>query len=143
MTDTNKVVQPGMTTQQAAVWFNSQVQRASQYLANQGVTIAKVDQDKSTYVAPLFAILSIRSADKKRFWVIVGDLPTDFIPVNTAKDARQALRHFALHWQLKAEQMIQAGLRDKIQRDYAQLLVTKSEAIYPFIDNSSIWQHTS
>ena len=140
MTDTNKVVQPGMNTQQAAVWFNSQVQRATQYLANQGVTLTKVDQDKSTYVAPLFTILRIRSADRKRFWVIVGDLPTDFTADGTAKNAREALRHFALHWQLKAEQMIQAGLRDKIQQDYAQLLVTKSEAIYPFVDNSSLWQ---
>lgn len=143
MTDTNKVVQQGMNTEQATVWFNSQVQRAGQYLANQGVILEKVEQDKSTYVAPLFSILKIRSKDRKRFWVIVGDLPTDFIPDSTAKTAREALRHFALHWQLKAEQMIQAGIRDTVQRDYAQLLVTKAQAIYPFVDNKSLWEKQS
>lgn len=143
MTETNKVVQQGMNTEQAAVWFNSQVQRAGQYLANQGVIMEKLDQNNSTYVAPLFCILKIRSKDRKRFWVIVGDLPTDYTPDSTAKNAREALRHFALHWQLKAEQMIQAGIRDNIQRDYAQLLVTKAEAIYPFVDNKSLWEKRS
>ena len=143
MSDTDNSVQSGMSMEQATIWFNSQVQRAGQYLANQGIAIDKVDQEKSTYVAPLFSILKVRSKDRKRFWVIVGDLPTDFAPDSTAKTAREALRHFSLHWQLKAEQMIQAGFRDKIQQDYAQLLVTKSEAIYPFIDNPSIWEKQS
>lgn len=143
MTETNKIVKQGLNQEQAAVWFNSQVQRASQYLANQGVFLDQVDQEKSTYVAPLFSILKVRSKDRKRFWVIVGDLPTDYTPDSTAKTAREALRHFALHWQLKAEQMIQAGLRDKVQQDYAQLLVTKAEAIYPFVDNKSLWEKLS
>ena len=124
----------------AAQWFNQQLSQATQYLAQQGVILETVFNDESTYVAPLFAIFKVRDKDRNKYWVIAGDLPTDFATDNVAKDAKAAIRHFSLHWQMKAEAMIRSGLRDTVQRDFAQLLITKAEAIYPFVESEALWK---
>lgn len=140
MTETTSTpIQKGMDQVQAAQWFNEQLGKATRYLAEQGVILDTVFHDQSTYVAPMFAIFKIRCKDRKKYWVIAGDLPTDFTPDTAAKDFKSALRHFTLNWQMKAENMIRAGLRDNIQRDFAQLLITKAEALYAFVDNNVLW----
>ncbi len=140
MTETTSTSnQAGMDQVQAAQWFNEQFNKATKHLADQGVLIESVFNDESTYVAPMFAIFKIRSKDRKKYWVIAGDLPTDYTPDSAAKDFKAAMRHFSLHWQMKAENMIAAGIRDTVQRDFAQLLVTKAEALYAFIDNKIMW----
>ncbi|MCH1933235.1 DUF4826 family protein, partial [Shewanella sp. A25] len=48
--------------------------------------------------------------------MISGDLPTDLVSADAAKDAREVLRHFSLAWHLKAENLIQNGLRDDTQK---------------------------
>lgn len=127
----------------AAQWFNDQLKKATSYLAQQGIILESVFNDDSTYVAPLFAVFKVRDKDRKKYWVIAGDLPTDVTSDNVAKDARSAIRHFSLHWQMKAEGMVRAGLRDTVQRDFAQLLITKAEALYPFAESEAVWKKRS
>ncbi len=52
----------------------------------------------------------------REFWVICGEVPTDCIDLTTSPTARDALRHFALKWQLGAEQ-----LRDPRAREAPRL----------------------
>ncbi|MCY7293985.1 DUF4826 family protein [Alteromonas sp. a30] len=124
----------------AAQWFNQQSQKATSYLAQKGVVVETVFNEECTYVAPLFAIFKIRDKERKKYWVIAGDLPTDFATDNVAKDAKNAIRHFSLQWQMRAENMIRVGIKDTVQRDFAQMLVTKAEAIYPFVESEALWK---
>jgi len=125
----------------AAQWFNDQLKKATNYLAQQGIVLESVFNDESTYIAPLLAVFEVRTKERKKYWVIAGDLPTDVTSDNVAQDARGAIRHFSLHWQMKAEGMVRAGLRDTVQRDFAQLLITKAEAIYPFAESEAVWKN--
>lgn len=65
-------------------------------------------------------------------WFICGEVPLDYLPGEIAATPRDALRHFALKWQLDAER---AGDEDK-----AHSLVENAEAIYELADDERVWQ---
>ncbi|WP_449361058.1 DUF4826 family protein, partial [Alishewanella longhuensis] len=93
-----------ITDEQRTEWVRSQFQKANEYLATKGIIPDNVAVSESRYLPPFVAVWKLNTRDKKSFWVISGDLPTDHMPVSAAPDAREAIRAFALHWQLKAEQ---------------------------------------
>jgi hypothetical protein len=131
-----------LTDEQRAAWVRAQFQKANEYLATKGIIPENVAVSESRYLPPLVAIWKLNTRDAKSFWVISGDLPTDHMPLNSAPNAREAMRSFALHWQLKAEQIAQAGFSDQTQVDFANLLVRRAEGLYDLFDNEQLWQGT-
>ncbi|CAM5186234.1 DUF4826 family protein [Alishewanella longhuensis] len=129
-----------ITDEQRTEWVRSQFQKANEYLATKGIIPDNVAVSESRYLPPFVAVWKLNTRDKKSFWVISGDLPTDHMPVSAAPDAREAIRAFALHWQLKAEQIAQAGFADKTQQDFANLLVSRAHGLYDLFDNEQLWQ---
>ncbi|EHR42013.1 DUF4826 family protein [Alishewanella jeotgali] len=129
-----------ITEAQRAEWVRAQFQKANEYLATKGIIPDNVAVSESRYLPPLVAVWKLNTRDAKSFWVISGDLPTDHMPVTAAPNAREAIRAFALHWQLKAEQIAQAGFTDKTQVDFANLLVNRAEGLYNLFDNEPLWQ---
>lgn len=129
-----------ITDEQRTEWVRSQFQKANEYLATKGIIPDNVAVSESRYLPPFVAVWKLNTRDKKSFWVISGDLPTDHMPVSAAPDAREAVRAFALHWQLKAEQIAQAGFADKTQQDFANLLVSRAHGLYDLFDNEQLWQ---
>ena len=59
----------------------------------------------------------------REFWIIAGEVPTDCIDASTSATPRDAARHFALKWQLGAEQLRDPAVREgrglKPVRDWA------------------------
>lgn len=129
-----------LTDEQRAAWVRTQFQKANEYLATKGIIPDNVAVSESRYLPPLVAIWKLNTRDAKSFWVISGDLPTDHMPLSAAPNAREAIRSFALHWQLKAEQIAQAGFSDQTQVDFANLLVKRAEGLYDLFDNEQLWQ---
>ncbi|MCT8125733.1 DUF4826 family protein [Alishewanella sp. BS5-314] len=129
-----------ITEAQRAEWVRAQFQKANEYLATKGIIPDNVAVSESRYLPPLVAVWKLNTRDAKSFWVISGDLPTDHMPVSAAPNAREAIRAFALHWQLKAEQIAQAGFTDKTQVEFANLLVSRAEGLYDLFDNEPLWQ---
>jgi hypothetical protein len=129
-----------LTDEQRAAWVRTQFQKANEYLATKGIIPDNVAVSESRYLPPLVAIWKLNTRDAKSFWVISGDLPTDHMPLSAAPNAREAMRSFALHWQLKAEQIAQAGFSDQTQVDFANLLVKRAEGLYDLFDNEQLWQ---
>ncbi|KRS20096.1 hypothetical protein AAY72_15570 [Alishewanella sp. WH16-1] len=129
-----------LTDEQRAAWVRTQFQKANEYLATKGIIPDNVAVSESRYLPPLVAIWKLNTRDAKSFWVISGDLPTDHMPLSAAPNAREAMRSFALHWQLKAEQIAQAGFSDQTQVDFANLLVNRAEGLYDLFDNEQLWQ---
>lgn len=128
------------TEEQRTEWVRTQFQKANEYLASKGIIPDNVAVSESRYLPPLLAVWKLNTRDKKSFWVLSGDLPTDHMPISAAPNAREAIRAFALHWQLKAEQIAQAGFTDKTQQDFANLLVSRAHSLYDLFDNEKLWQ---
>lgn len=125
-----------------AQWAREQFQKANRFLAEKGIIPNKVMVAESRYFAPYVAVWKIAATrpNKAVYWVISGDLPTDLVSADAAKDAREVLRHFSLAWHLKAENLIQNGLRDDTQKQYAGLLISRAESLFAMYQDEKIWQ---
>lgn len=65
-------------------------------------------------------------------WFICGEVPLDYLPGNVAAAPREALRHFAMKWQLDAERADDA--------ESADVLIENAEAIYALADDKRVWE---
>jgi hypothetical protein len=131
---TNEVSQ-----EQLSAWVKAQFQRANKHLAENGVLFESVVTAESRYLAPFVAIWKIKVSDGKFYWVISGDVPADFMPYASEKNARDALRGFSLRWQLQADNILNSGSQDKTQLEFAETLITKAEKIYELFSNDKAW----
>ena len=120
-------------------WVREQFQKANEYLASKGIIPDNVAVSESRYMPPFLAIWKMNAKDNKAFWVLSGDLPTDHMPISAALNAREAVRSFSLNWQLKAQQIINAGVTDKTQIEFANLLVHRAQAMYDMFEQDALW----
>ena len=124
-------------------WVRAQFQKANRFLAEKGVIPSKVLADESRYLAPYLAIWKMESKrpSTKTYWVMSGDLPSDFVDVKVAKTARDAIRHFSMMWQMQAENLVRSGAtrRDATQAKFAQLLVSRAESLYRMHNDEKLW----
>lgn len=124
-------------------WVRTQFQKANRFLAEKGVIPSKVLADESRYLAPYLAIWKMESKrpTTKTYWVMSGDLPSDFVDVKVAKTARDAVRHFSMMWQMQAENLIRSGATrsDATQAKFAQLLVSRAESLYRMHNDEKLW----
>lgn len=134
---------PEQQEQANSEWARTQFQKANQYLAEKGILPENVAVSESRYLTPLVAVWKIKAQDRKEYWVISGDLPTDHLALSAAKDAREAVRAFSLHWQLKAEQIMNSGSVDKTKVDFANLLVNRAHSLYDLFAKEELWTKQS
>jgi hypothetical protein len=134
---------PEQQEQSSSEWVRAQFQKANQYLAEKGILPDNVAVSESRYLTPLMAIWKITAQDRKQYWVISGDLPTDHMAVSAAKDAREAVRAFSLHWQLKAEQIMNSGAIDKTKMEFANLLINRAHGLYDLFDKEELWNSSN
>ena len=65
-------------------------------------------------------------------WFIAGEAPLDFAPSANANSPRDALRHFAMKWQLDAER-----IDDETKKAE---LIDLAESVYELADDERFWQ---
>jgi hypothetical protein len=128
-----------MTEQQISEWVRAQFQKANLFLAEQGVVMDTVAVQDSRYLPPFVAIWKINGIDRKSYWAITGDLPTDVMAFSGAANERDALRAFSFRWQMQAQQLIEAGVQDQTGADYVKLLVSRAEQIYQLFEADDFW----
>jgi hypothetical protein len=126
-----------MTVEQQQQWIREQYQVATKYLASQGLVTSSVSTEESRYLIPFMSVWKLKVLDGSYFWVICGDLPSDHNLLNIAKNAREAVRHFSLKWQLQAENLLEEG--DKTQEEFAQLLIEKANNLYDVVQEDKLW----
>lgn len=123
-------------------WIREHFQKANKFLAEKGVMPSNVLVDECRYLAPFVAIWKIESKQPKKqtYWVMSGDLPSDYVEVSVAQTARDAMRHFSMMWQLKAENLHRSGVtKERTQADFANLLVARAEDLYKMANDEKIW----
>ncbi|WP_199608779.1 DUF4826 family protein [Flocculibacter collagenilyticus] len=121
-------------------WLRTHYQKANQYLASKGEIPESVKLAESRYLVPFLAIWKIADKKKREHWVLSGDLPTDHMDAKNAPDAREALRCFALNWQMKAQQILNTGTKDETQLKYANILISRAESMYEMVEKKELWQ---
>jgi len=126
-----------MTAEQQKEWVREQYQVATKYLAEQGLVTESVVVEESRYLVPLLALWKLKALDGNFYWVICGDVPSDFNKLDVAPNAREAVRHFSLKWQLQAENLLNIG--DKEQEEFANLLIGRAEGLYKMYEQESLW----
>lgn len=122
-----------------ADWVREQFQKANEYLASKGILPDNVAVSESRYLPPFFAVWKLNTKEKQSYWVISGDLPTDHMAVSAAANARDAVRAFSMHWQLKAQQIFESGMNEKTQLEFGNLLVTRAHDLYDMFNNDELW----
>jgi hypothetical protein len=120
-------------------WTRETLDRANKHLAEKGILPKAILDKESRYLAPMCAIWKIKSQQGKTYWVISGNLPTDHVEVTAATNARDAVRYFSFQWQMKAEEIMHAGVREKAQVDFANLLVNRAHGLYDLYNNDKLW----
>ena len=124
-------------------WVRAQYQKANQHLASKGIVPDNVSVSDSRYMPPFVSIWKLNTKSRDAYWVISGDLPTDHMAVSAASDAREALRTFSLQWQMKAQQIINSGIKDKTQLEFANLLINRAHNLYDMFAKEELWQSVS
>lgn len=132
--------QPKYTEEQLQAWVRTKFQEANKYLAEQGIISDQILSKDSRYLAPLVAVWKFSTADKHKIWVINGDVPTDMVTEKVAKTARDAVRHFALNWQLKADAILRSEQPAQEQRNYANYLINRAENLYQLFEQEKLWE---
>ncbi|HAW92003.1 MULTISPECIES: DUF4826 family protein [unclassified Arsukibacterium] len=143
LTQEQQQEQQAVAEQQRIEWVRTQYQKANQYLAGKGIIPDNVAVTESRYLPPLVALWKLNTKDKKSYWVISGDLPTDHMPFSAAPTARDAMRSFSLNWQIKAENIMNNATVEKTQRDFANLLVSRAQGLYQLFEDEAVWQSST
>jgi len=130
-----------LTEQEIKNWTRDAYQKAIGFLGENGIITEIVVQKDSRYLAPLLAVWKVKSNKGKYYWVISGELPTDFMSIEGAASAREAIRAFSMRWQLQAEQIRQADQIDESQLEFAVLLETRAEQLYELFNQETLWKY--
>jgi len=118
-------------------WVREQYLAATKFLADKGLITESVNDKDSRYLIPYMSVWKINLTDKSSVWAISGDLPTDHSPLSVAETARDSLRHFAMKWQMQAENLMRVG--EKEQQEFAKYLISRAEGLYQLFDKDELW----
>jgi len=127
-----------MSEQQIQLWAREQYQAATKHLADKGLVTSSVMVEDSRYIAPLVAVWKLKLLDNTWVWAISGDLPSDYVAIEAAKTAKEAMRHFSMNWQLKAENIFNSAPNEE-QKMFADILISKAEGLYDLVNDEQLW----
>lgn len=93
---------------EAVKWANDCLDKAVVATSKLGVFEGITFDSRVAWTLPHRIVIGqIRDSGRhhREFWIIAGEVPTDCIDASTCATPRDAARHFALKWQLGAEQI--------------------------------------
>jgi hypothetical protein len=130
-------------------WIKTQLNEAVRTFIDEGNIQSPLLEAKPAWVLPFQILIGkIRGQGRpKDFdWFICGDLPTDFLSSANASTPRDAARHFALKWHLRAarDQAMEEQSSPEAESNRSQVddqLVEKAEALYGLVENTGLWLH--
>jgi len=121
------------------------------YLAREGVEHGEIGEWAAWQVAPHVSVWAIES--KRRpgwvgWWVVCGDLPTDYASAGEIKHPREALQAFADRWRDHCES-VRAGRKTpefwigetgKTPLEDVSLLEARAKVLSEWVQDDSLWE---
>ncbi len=130
-------------------WAQKQYIDAMKYCHKHDLKVKNFDQPNSRVLPPVLTVwrINLDTQPKSGVWLIGGGkVMMDHTDSSMAENARDALRHFSMSWQLKASQMEAAietntagGLDIEQQQKVIQTLISEAEALYALYANEKAW----
>ena len=131
-------------------WCNDRRAEISAYLVAQRVPHGDVGDWPAWHLAPYVSVWAIESAVEPGslgWWVISGDLPTDYASSRGLPSPREALRGFAARWQAAAVLMargeahpeVRIGSRAEERKLLAPLLRERAELLARWAEDDELW----
>ena len=130
-------------------WCSERRSQVADYLSGQGVNHGRIGEWPAWHVAPyvsIWAIESMRSPGSVGWWVISGDLPTDYVSADTIKHPREAIRAISARWLEVAGTMRRGGEHPEVtiggpadRGELASLLETRATALAEYCDDDGVW----
>lgn len=120
--------------EEVSAWMRKQLRLAVTGSEERGIFDESLVEVKPAWNLPMRLVVGIVRAHRdprSAHWFICGEVPLDYLPPDTVASPREALRHFALKWQLDAER---TGDPEK-----AQALIGDAEAIYAVAEEPAFW----
>lgn len=113
-------------------WIKDRLQEVVLELGERGVVDSMLVEAKPDWMLPRTLLIGrIRERGRKTGfdWFICGDAPLTHAEHTVASTAREAARHFALQWQLKAAREGNSG----------EELAQRAEALYELVEDDRFW----
>lgn len=130
-------------------WCAEQRANANRYLKEQPVNFGVLGDWPAWQVAPyvsLWAVESVKAPGNVGWWVISGDLPTDYTSADATPDPRSAVARFAILWKSAAEQMERGKQLDGFTvgnpenaTELAPLLRSRAMLLQEWVNDDSCW----
>ena len=134
-------------------WCAEQRNQVIEYLVREAVAHGRVGEWPAWHVAPYAAIWAIESKSLPGtvgWWVICGDLPTDYISGNGNPHPRNAMQAIAERWHEAAELMSQGKTPSGFSigspsesLELAPLLAARAELLSKWADDPEIWNKSN
>ena len=131
-------------------WCEERRAQVTAYLQGEGVEHGRVGEWPAWHVVPYVSVWAIES--KKRpervgWWVICGDLPTDYVSAQGIKHPRAAVKSIAEAWREQARLMAAEETHPDIRlgrpEDWASLgplLAARASMLLEWANDDSVWQ---
>lgn len=130
-------------------WCNERRNEVAIYLAQEGVAHGQVGEWPAWHMAPLVSVWAIESHSNPGsvgWWVLCGDLPTDYVSAAAIKHPRDALLSFVARWRAAAEHMARGesspGFTIGPRAEWptlAPLLLSRAESLEGMATDSGLW----
>jgi hypothetical protein len=131
-------------------WFEEQRSETQAYLQKEGAVTGDVGERPAWYMAPYVAVWAIeswKSPDWVGWWVISGDLPTDYLSSQGVGSPRDAVRAFAKRWST----FVTSARAGETTGDYSlgsevpsselcDLLEGRAELLSELSEDESVWE---
>lgn len=98
----------GTDSEEAVAWARARLDEACITASEAGILEGITFEARIAWTLPnriVIGQLRDTGPHLREFWIIAGEVPTDCIDATTCATPRDAARHFALKWQLGAEQL--------------------------------------
>jgi hypothetical protein len=130
-------------------WLAEERRKVEEYLEFEGCRHGGVADWPTVHVYPDFAlwpVQSTRHTGSMGWWVISGDVPTDYMSTEDGEHPRDALRHFSNQWSDVAEHM-RRGKEHPVYKfgsaadwpDLAPQLQLRADALSDCADDDEVW----
>jgi hypothetical protein len=132
------------------LWLAEQRSVATAYLEKEGIGTPELGESPAFHVSPyvsLWAVRSKKSPGSVGWWVIAGDLPTDYLSASDAREPRLAVGVFAKQWKEASARMLRGedtpGIKigtTKDQKSLGDLLNRRADLLRRCSEDSELWQ---
>ena len=132
-----------------AEWNREQRANVLEYLAGAGVAQADVPREPTWSASPHLAIWPVRSSVQPHatgWWVISGDVPTDYVSSSEIPNERAAMRVFARRWMKASRRMARGEKPEDFQigrpnewKSLAPMLASRAKLLAEWAADDDLW----